>query len=313
MNDFGLAVLLHAQEHRAPSGHPESSERLELAASSLEQGEWPVTWQRLPEEPASEEQLKAVHNPEFIRQLKTIAAGGGGDIDPDTYVTPSSFEAARIVAGAMCAAVRLSLDDKLPRSMVIGRPPGHHAESTRAMGFCLINQVAIAAASAVKYLPGSRVSIIDFDLHHGNGTQEIFYDRCDVQYISTHQYPFYPGTGAAGERGIHEGEGFTLNIPLAAGSGDTALLAAFDETIIPAVEQFAPQLILASAGFDGHFADPLGDLKFTPGGFEAVATRLTGLSQHVCAGRLVTFIEGGYNPEANRDSLMSYMKGLVAT
>lgn len=312
MDDYGLAILLHEEAHHAPSGHPESSSRLALAVESLPALQLPMQWRGLPEEPATDELLTAVHLPELLVQLKTVAATGGGYVDADTYVTPRSLKAARTVAGAVCAATRQSMTMTLPRSLVIGRPPGHHAESTRAMGFCLVNHIAVAAADVFRRTPTAKVSIVDFDLHHGNGTQEIFYSRADVQYISTHQYPYYPGSGAASEIGCDAGEGYTLNIPLPAGADDRALLEAFDHQIIPALTSFAPDLILVSAGFDGHYADPLGGLRFTPSGFEAVAERLSRASDSLCEGRLVTFVEGGYNPHANRDSLEHYVKGLVS-
>ena len=311
MVKLGLSIQLHAKAHRAPAGHPETSERLALAAEALEMADLPLTWVPIAAEPASIDRLKAVHNQEYLRQLRTIAATGGGYFDADTYITPKSYEAARMVSGALCSAVDLSLSGTLRKSLVIGRPPGHHAESTRAMGFCLINHIAVAAARALEDTKVKRVSVVDFDLHHGNGTQEIFYDRADVQFISTHQYPFYPGSGAATERGAGDGQDYTLNIPLPAGAGDSVLLEAFDELIFPALEDYAPDLILVSAGFDGHGSDPLGELRFTPNGFQAMARRLSRFADRVCEGRLVTFVEGGYNPEANRDSIIHYVKGLV--
>lgn len=308
MTRTGLSTLLHSELHPAPAGHPESPRRLEQAVATLRSQPGFVLFEA---PPATREQVSRVHLESYLKQVEALARTGGGHYDSDTYISERSLEASLAVSGAVIQAVKLAFSPDGPnRSLVIGRPPGHHAESDRAMGFCILNHVAVAAQYALDQNLCDRVTIVDFDLHHGNGTQEIFYARADVQYISTHQYPFYPGTGGAGETGSHDGTGYTLNFPLTAGSDDSVLLGLMREEIIPAITGYAPGLIIVSAGFDGHHADPLGSLAFTGEGFREVGRLLRAAADAVCDGRLVSYVEGGYNPEANEESILNYVKGI---
>ncbi|MBD3403553.1 histone deacetylase, partial [candidate division GN15 bacterium] len=257
-----------------------------------------------------EEPIYAVHDRTFLDQLKSFAEHGGGQYDADTFVTETSYKAAVVVSDMLLSAIDTSFGGGPSMSIVIGRPPGHHAELSRSMGFCLINQAAIGAQYARDKHGADRVAIIDFDLHHGNGTQQIFYERDDVLYVSTHQYPYYPGTGAAGEIGEGAGEGFTRNFPLPAGTGHDAECDLFEREIIPELRRYDPDLLIVSAGFDGHQRDPLGMLTFTEHTYQTLGTRLADCAREVCDGRLVSFVEGGYDPQANRESIVAYLKGI---
>ena len=279
--------------------HPEHPRRIraieaELARRNLLAGRAEPSWT-----PATDEQITRVHDPALLEGLEELTTAGGGWIDPDTIVRPDSLAAARLAAGAGVAAVDAVRAGEATTALVLGRPPGHHATPTRAMGFCLLNTVAIAAAHA-RAIGFERVAIVDWDVHHGNGTQDVFYDRADVLFCSTHRYDrmFFPGTGSAAERGRGAGEGCTLNVPLRAGDGDADVLAALRERIIPAVEAFRPDLVLLSAGYDAHEDDPLGGLNVTDAGFRALAELTKDLAERVAGGRLVAVLEGGYDPAA---------------
>jgi acetoin utilization deacetylase AcuC-like enzyme len=214
--------------------------------------------------------------------------------DFDTHANRYTYEAALRSAGAGVTAIDRAMRDE-PRAICVTRPPGHHAERERAMGFCFLNNVAIAAEHAIAAHGMSRVAIVDWDVHHGNGTQHHFYSRSDVFYVSIHQYPHYPGTGAAGGKGEGPGAGFTLNIPLEPGAGDDKYCRLFDTVILPLLEQYQPQMILVSAGFDGHRRDPLGGMDLTGAGYSSMAKRLCDLSGRYSDGRVVVLLEGGYD------------------
>ena len=219
---------------------------------------------------APAEALERVHAPAYLELVERFCIAGGGALDPDTVVTDVSWEAAGHAAGGAIAAVERVAADPTASGFSFGRPPGHHAEPARAMGFCIINSAAVAAAHARDVLGMERVAVLDWDAHHGNGTQAIFYDDPSVLYVSLHQHPFYPGSGGAAETGVGAGEGATVNIPLAAGTGDDAYLAAFRERALPALTRFGPQLLIVSAGFDAHRDDPLCSLELTAAAFGAI-------------------------------------------
>ncbi|CAN5565723.1 histone deacetylase [soil metagenome] len=289
------------------SGHPENLQRLlsvedHLASLGLLEDR-PIVPLCLAE-PGS---IEAVHSPRLLDTLIEKAEFSGEWIDPDTYLCKDSVTVALRAAGAAVAAVDAVVQAVVPRAFALVRPPGHHATPDRSMGFCLLNNVAIAAARALE-IGLQRVAIVDWDVHHGNGTQDIFYSRADVRVCSMHQYPFYPGTGRESERGDGAGDGHNLNVPMSAGAGDSEYLSAIDSLIIPWVEAYEPELILVSAGYDAHVDDPLAGMRVTDRGFAAIAERIRDLANRVADGRLVAVLEGGYDPDALARSVASTLR-----
>lgn len=256
---------------------------------------------------AMDADLERVHTREHIDAI-VATRGKAGMIDEDTFTSPDSEAVARLAAGAVLTAVDHVLDGAPgSRALALVRPPGHHAEADRAMGFCLYSNIAVGAAYA-RSRGCARVAIVDYDVHHGNGTQWIFYEDPTVLFVSSHQYPFYPGTGAASERGRGAGEGYTLNIPLAAGAQDAEIERRYGEEVLPAVRAFKPDLLMVSAGFDAHELDPLGQLRMTTGGFERLTRTLVDLAGEVCDGRMVLVTEGGYDLGALEDCLTAVLR-----
>ena len=275
--------------HNKP-GHAEHQGR-------LAQLKVPDAWPRVPLRSASDQELLAVHTPDHLRRIAAITAVSGGMLDPDTYCTPDSESISRAAGGALVDLSLAVWRGEFANGLALMRPPGHHAESDRVMGFCLYNHVAVAAA-ALRKAGAARVAILDFDVHHGNGTQEIFYADPTVLFASSHQYPFYPGSGQADERGHGAGEGFTLNAPLEAGAGDAEFLAVWRDQLLPAVRDFAPQAILVSAGYDAHVADPLAGLQVTTEGFVELVAIILATAATTCGGKTVFTLEGGYDATA---------------
>jgi acetoin utilization deacetylase AcuC-like enzyme len=277
-------------EHTTPPGHPERPERAHVfdavAARWLERA-----GRTAAPRPATEAELVRVHTPEHVRRIAATAKRPGVALDPDTFTSPESYEIALLAAGAAVQAAEHALEQREP-AIALVRPPGHHAEPGQAMGFCLFNNVAVAAASAIAR-GVSRVAIVDIDVHHGNGTQAMFYEDPRVLYVSTHQFPFYPGTGAAQETGRGEGEGFTFNVPLEAGATDADYLAAYS-VIATVLREFAPELLLISAGFDAHADDPLASMRVTTMGYAAIVASVTG----AVACPIAAVTEGGYDLRA---------------
>jgi acetoin utilization deacetylase AcuC-like enzyme len=259
--------------------------------------------------PADLVDVERVHNPWYVQAIERAAHQGGGWLDHDTYLSPASFDVALLAAGAAVAAVDAALDGTVHHAFAIVRPPGHHATPERGMGFCLLNNVAIAAAHALAR-GLTRVLVVDWDVHHGNGTQDAFYASDQVLFFSTHQYPFYPGTGAADETGLGKGEGYTINLPLPAGQRDENYLRLFDERLLPVAAGFRPELILVSAGYDAHANDPLGGMRLTESGFAALADRLTTLAAAHADNRLIAVLEGGYDPPALARSVAATLRVL---
>jgi acetoin utilization deacetylase AcuC-like enzyme len=290
-------------DHVTPVGHPERPERGEtlhaVATAFKEQG-----GEVIEPRAATDEDLLRVHTEEHVDAI-VATRGKATMIDEDTFTSPDSEEIARLGAGAVLAGVDRVLDGpKGSRALVLVRPPGHHAEADRAMGFCLYSNIAVGAAYA-RSRGCARVAIVDYDVHHGNGTQWIFYEDPTVLFVSSHQYPFYPGTGAASEKGRGEGLGFTLNIPLDAGAKDDEIERKYAEQVIPAVREFKPDLLMISAGFDAHELDPLGQLRMTTEGFGRLTKMLLDLADDVCDGRVVIVTEGGYDLDALASSLQA--------
>jgi acetoin utilization deacetylase AcuC-like enzyme len=277
--------------------HVESANRLEAIISYLEKTGLKRELTLIEPRKASVAELALVHQKEYIRQIEEVARKGGGWLDLDTVMSADSYEVARYAAGGTIRAVEVVMTGQVGSVFALVRPPGHHATPRQAMGFCLFNNIAIAARYALaEYV--ERILIIDFDVHHGNGTQEAFYDNPSVMYISTHQYPFYPGTGSIEETGSGTAPGTTVNIPLPAGCGDGQYLAVFEQIIIPAGRRFSPQLILVSAGYDTHWADGLAMMQVSVSGFAQMVRIIKGLADELCEGRLVFALEGGYSLNA---------------
>ncbi len=296
MGSVGIAAAPLPTEH-ASAGHPERPERLEAILRQLESRGLRARMRELaPREPGSAD-LLSVHAPGVVERLDALAESGGGWLDPDTYVTPGSPAAARGAAGAALAATEAVIAGEVGSAFCAVRPPGHHATRDRSMGFCLLNNVAIAAARALA-AGVERVAVVDWDVHHGNGTQQIFEGEGRVLYASTHASPFYPGTGLAHETGRGDARGTTLNLPLPAGTGDAGFVACYEQAVIPALERFEPGLVLVSCGWDAHARDPLAPLRVSTAGYTRVAGLVLGAARRIAGGRLVVALEGGYDEHA---------------
>jgi acetoin utilization deacetylase AcuC-like enzyme len=294
------------EAHDPGRGHPERPARVRAVLEGLEADEIRDAITLLEPRLATRAELERVHAPSYLDKLERFCARGGGPIDRDTAASAASWEAATYAAGAGLAAVDALEGDKGVAAFCAVRPPGHHAVPSGAMGFCLLNNVAITAASLRDR--GERVLIVDWDAHHGNGTQEIFWTDPQVLYVSFHEWPLYPGTGRLDERGAGRGAGTTVNFPLPAGATGDVYLAALDTVVAPIVEVFAPTWVLISAGFDAHRADPLTGLGLSAGDYAALTERALALGP---AGRTVAFLEGGYDLDALRDSVSATASGLI--
>jgi acetoin utilization deacetylase AcuC-like enzyme len=278
--------------------HVEVAARLEAIMSYLEKTGLKEQLTLIEPRPATVDEIALVHRKDYIKEIEDMAQKGGGWLDPDTVMSAGSYQAALYAAGGLIRAVDSVMGGELSGAFALVRPPGHHATAGYAKGFCLFNNIAIATKYALGKYNLERILIVDFDVHHGNGTQDTFYDNPRVMYISTHEYPFYPGSGAVDETGGGEAKGNNVNIPLPAGCGDAEYLGVFEQVIIPLARRFKPQLILVSAGYDGHWADPLAMMELTVGGFGQMAGVIKGLADELCRGRLALTLEGGYNLEA---------------
>jgi acetoin utilization deacetylase AcuC-like enzyme len=280
-------------EHDLPS-HPENADRLRRVLEVLEKEGVLGRLALLEPRPVTDEELGRVHTAEHVAQVRRKAQSGGGYLDPDTYVVPRSFDAALMAAGGLVCAVEAVLAGRIANGFALVRPPGHHATPTRSMGFCLFNNVAVAARAALAGGETERVLIVDFDVHHGNGTQDVFAGDPAVFYISTHQYPYYPGTGHWSETGTGAGEGTVLDVPLPPGVGDAGYAQVFAELVWPLAERFRPGLILVSAGYDAHWNDPLAQMNLSLSGYAWLERELANMAGQLCEGRIVFTLEGGY-------------------
>jgi acetoin utilization deacetylase AcuC-like enzyme len=304
-------------DHLTPPGHPESPERAEIFEGVAERARSRGV-ELLEPRPATDDELLRIHTRAHVDAI-SATSGRASMIDPDTFTSPKTADLAKLAAGAAILAVDRCLDPAhgrgggdsprsalqrgdSPRFLAMVRPPGHHAESDRAMGFCFYNNIAIAAAHA-RARGVERVAIVDFDVHHGNGTQNSFYANPHVLFVSTHQYPFYPGTGAVNEIGTGPGTGFTVNVPIEGGATDGDYQRVFEALIVPALRAYRPNLLLVSAGFDAHESDPLAQMRLTTAGFAWMAVILRDLADDLCDGRLVLVTEGGYDLRALSDCL----------
>jgi acetoin utilization deacetylase AcuC-like enzyme len=278
--------------------HVEQAARLDAINAALDASGLRPDLLELTAQPASLAQILAVHVPHVVDTIRRATARGGGWLDQDTYTCAGSLDAALLAAGAAVQAVEAVVTGGVSNAFALVRPPGHHATPFQSMGFCLFNNIAVAAHHALGALGVERLAIVDYDVHHGNGTQECFYDDGQVLFCSTHAAPLYPETGAVMEYGLESGYGTTLNLPLPHGTGDTGIGYLYDEIVLPALCEFEPQLILVSAGYDGHWADPLGTLNFSVAGYAALTQRLVTLARNICGGRIVLVLEGGYDRAA---------------
>jgi acetoin utilization deacetylase AcuC-like enzyme len=294
-------------DHQVTPGHPERPERLLAIADALAAPAFAALDRGLPE-PAPVEAAALVHDPAYVEALERARPSEGlVRLDPDTVMSPGSWRAALLGLGAAMGAVDAVMGGAAPNAFAAVRPPGHHAETGRPMGFCLFNNVAVAARHAQRTHGAGRVAIVDFDVHHGNGTQEIFWDDPSVLYASTHQMPLFPGTGAASETGA----GNIVNAPLAAGDGGAAFRARIEGVILPAVAAFAPDLILLSAGFDAHRSDPLAGLELDEADFAWVTEAVMELAARQAGGRVVSLLEGGYDLDALAGSVAAHVGALM--
>jgi len=291
--------------------HVENGRRLERTIELLETSNLRRQLVSIAPEPASLEDLLRVHSAQHVARVDRSASEGGGWLDGDTMTSPGSYEAAIYAAGGVARATEEVIKGDVESAFALVRPPGHHATRTDAMGFCLFNNVAIAARIAVQKLGLERVLIGDFDVHHGNGTQDIFYSDPTVLYVSTHQYPLYPGTGRVEEAGVAGGRDHTVNIPLPPWSGDREYLLAFEQLVAPVARRFQPQIILVSAGYDAHWADNISSMQVTVGGYARIATILKQLAAELCQGRLVFALEGGYHLQALAHSVKATIEVLL--
>ena len=299
-------------KHDTGAGHPERAERLVAIRKRLERTGLLSQLALIKPRAASVESLATVHNPQYIDHIRQICRAGKGYADSsDTVASQDSYEVALMAAGGVQSAIDAVMEGRIRNAFCAVRPPGHHALKDRAMGFCFFNNVAIAA----KYIQNkhhlAKVLIVDWDVHHGNGTQAIFYDDPTVFYFSAHQSPFYPGTGGADEKGEGKGLGFTLNVPLPAGSGDAEYTKAFEEKLKPAAAAFQPDFVLISAGFDAAKDDLLGRMNLTPEGYAQLTRIVKAIAQQYCRGRLVSVLEGGYNLEVLAASVEAHLRVLM--
>jgi acetoin utilization deacetylase AcuC-like enzyme len=303
---MSLAVISHNDclLHRPPEGHPERPARLEAALRGIEQI---TACERLDAEPVSAEQLAQAHGPNYLGNLENVSASGQlMALDPDTHLGPNSLRAARLAAGAACQAVDLTLGGKFERGFAVIRPPGHHAEPSRAMGFCIYGNIAIAALHAIVGHGLQRVAVVDFDVHHGNGTEAILAGEERTLFLSSHQSPLYPGTGQPDTP--HPDN--VVNATLPPGSGSNEFRELWLENLLPRLDRYRPELILISAGFDAHWRDPLAQLQLKDEDYYWIGTQLVGLARDHCHGRLVASLEGGYDLRALEDSTLAFTEAL---
>jgi len=304
---------LYLRHLAGDTGHPERPERLTAVLGGLEKAGILSTVVRIPARPATDDELALAHDRAYIDLVKRELANVQGVRElstGDTDVTRESLAAARAAVGGVLNAADAVASGRMKNAFCAVRPPGHHATRTRGMGFCIFNNVAIAARYLQKVHGIRRVLIVDFDYHHGNGTQDIFYDDDSVFYFSTHHYGAYPGTGSAAETGTGKGVGTTLNVPLPPGASDAQILAAFEQQLVPAARRFKPDFILVSAGFDGMRRDLLGQFDITPAGYTAITRVIVRLADELCQGRIVSVLEGGYRLDGLAESVAAHVKVL---
>jgi len=312
----GIVRDLCFLNHDPGAFHPESPKRLEVTYAMLDEADVSGRILAIPPRRADPEEICLIHTGDYHRRVAQTAGKAFCSLDPDTATSPGSYEAAMVAAGSVCGAVSAVLSGNMESAFALVRPPGHHAIRNRAMGFCLFNNVAIGARYAQKRYGLDKILIVDWDLHHGNGTQQAFEDDPRVLYFSAHQSPFYPGSGRLQEIGSGKGKGFTLNVPLPSGQGDAEYLTVFKDLLTPVALSYGPQLVLVSAGFDIHCDDPLGGMLVTERGFAALTRCIMEIAEAACGGKVVMALEGGYDLKGLRDSIKAVlleMTGLTVT
>jgi acetoin utilization deacetylase AcuC-like enzyme len=310
MNKTGIVRDMRYLDHVMGAYHPESPQRLKAIYEMLEGPDMKSSFKDIRARMAKREELLMIHSPDYIDMLEGSDGKSSTYLDPDTQTSPGSYKAALLAAGGLCEAISKVCSGELENAFALIRPPGHHAERDKAMGFCIFNNVAIGAMYAQKYIGLDRILIADWDLHHGNGTQHAFEDDPSILYFSTHQYPYYPGTGSCAEVGKYKGEGFTINVPLSTGYGDCEYIAIFDRILRPISKGFDPNLILVSAGFDIFKGDPLGGMDVTPRGFAGLTRIIMDIADLYCNGKVIITLEGGYNIQGQSDSVKAVLKEL---
>jgi acetoin utilization deacetylase AcuC-like enzyme len=306
----GVVVDRRYMDHDMGAWHVESPARIEVLATMLEEDP-PLRFLSIPPRPATEDELAAVHERGYIDYIRSTA-GKTVPLDMDTTAGPKTWTTALLAAGGFLESLDRTMDGAVPNARALVRPPGHHAEAARAMGFCVFNNIAVGAEHLRRRHGLRRILIVDWDLHHGNGTERAFYERPDVLYFSTHQSPLYPGTGAPRFFGHGEGAGYNLNVPLLAGKGDADYLHIFESVLTPVAAEFAPEFILVSAGFDIAAADPLGGMAVTPAGFGSLTEVLLRLARRTAGGRLAIVLEGGYDLPSLREGVREVLRALGA-
>jgi len=281
--------------HSAGFGHPESPERLAAIYEMLDNPL--MAWKFIEIEPreATHKEIETIHTPSYVEYIAGTAGQSSVYLDPDTATSPESYEIAKLAVGGVCNAIDSVMEKKVDNAFALVRPPGHHAEADSAAGFCIFNNIAIGAMHAILKHHLKKILIVDWDLHHGNGTQHSFYSDPRILYFSTHQYPYYPGTGSLQEIGQGKAEGYTINVPLSVGAGDASFVKIFRKILQPVALKFKPQLVLLSAGFDTYYQDPLGGMRVTADGFAALTRILMNIAESYCNGRFVAVLEGGYH------------------
>jgi acetoin utilization deacetylase AcuC-like enzyme len=308
----GVAVVEDPRyrQHRGPAGHPERPERLAAVGDAVAARS--ASLEAVAARPASSDEILLVHDEALLRRLEAAAARAPTHLDADTYMSAQSLEVARLAAGGLVDLTRRVARGEARAGFAAVRPPGHHAERDRAMGFCLLNNVAIAARAVQRDEGLERVLVFDWDVHHGNGTQHSFEGDASVLYASTHQFPYYPGTGDFDEAGIGAGVGTTLNLPLPAGCGDAEYVGAVQRVLVPVARAYRPQLILVSCGFDAHRDDPLASMQVSAQGFAALTAIVRALADDLCGGRVVFALEGGYALTGLREGSDAVLDALLA-
>jgi acetoin utilization deacetylase AcuC-like enzyme len=299
------------KQHLADFPHVESPERLQVIYDMLEAPDMAGRFVTISPRSATHDELAWIHSPSHIERVAATDGKTHASLDPDTQTTPHSYQAAILAVGGLFSLVDKIVDGTIKNGFALVRPPGHHAEKDRAMGFCLFNNVALGARYAMKTHGLKKILIVDWDLHHGNATQHSFYEDPDILYFSTHQYPHYPGTGSLQEIGRGNGKGFTVNVPLFPGYGDIEFFKIFEQVLYPIGRAFKPELIFVSAGFDTYVADPLGGMRVTPEGYAAMTRLIMELARECSSERLAITLEGGYHLTGLRESVKAVLKELV--